>query len=199
MKSMLSVAVALFVGTAAVVAQAPPAPKPGPEAKAAAAQAPQARKPGPEQKRIGYFAGQWTFQGEAKPSPMGPGGKITATETCEWFAGGFQLVCRTKGTGPMGPGTSQSVMAYDAGHKTYTYHAISSHGDVIFVRGNVDGKVWTWTDDVTVEGKPMKIRATVTEETPTSYSFKLEASMDNGPMAVMEEGKATKGKGTTTP
>jgi hypothetical protein len=88
-------------------------------------------------------------------------------------------------------------MAYDAGRKAYTYHAISSHGDAIFIRGNVDGKVWTYVDDVTVEGKPMKIRATVTEETPTSYSFKLEASFDNGPMVVMEEGKATKVKGTT--
>jgi hypothetical protein len=179
MKSMCSVAVALFVATAAVVAQAPQAPKPG-----------------AEQKRIGYFAGQWNFQGEAKASPMGPGGKITMTETCEWFAGGFQLVCRSKGTGPMGPGTSQSVMAYDAGRKAYTYHAISSHGDVIFVRGNVEGKVWTYNDEVTIEGKPMKIRATVTEDTATSYSFKLEASFGDSPMVVMEEGKATKVKGT---
>jgi hypothetical protein len=182
MKSMLS-AVALMALTTAVAAQPPPA----------------APKPGAEQKRIGYFAGQWTFQGEAKPSPMGPGGKISSTETCEWFAGGFQLVCRSKGTGPMGPATGQSIMAYDAGRKAYTFHAISSRGDVIFVRGNVSGKVWTWIDEVTMEGKPMKIQATVTEETPTSYSFKLEASMGGGPMALMEEGKATKVKGGTTP
>ena len=179
MKSMLS-AVALVALTTAVAAQAPQAPKPG-----------------AEQKRIGYFAGQWKFEGEAKPSPMGPGGKITSNETCEWFAGGFQLVCRSKGTGPMGPATGQSVMGFDAGRKSYTFHAISSRGDVIFVRGNVDGKVWTWVDEVTMDGKPMKIRATVTEETPTSYSFKLEASMGGGPMAVMEEGKATKVKSGT--
>ena len=182
MKSMLSTVVALLVLSAAV-----------------AAQPPQPRKPGAEQKRIGYFVGQWNFQGEAKPSPMGPGGKITATESCSWFAGGFHLVCRTKGTGPMGPGTSQSIMSYDPGRKMYTYHSISSLGDAIFVRGTVDGKVWTWNDEVTIEGKPMKIRATVTEETPTSYSFKLEASMGGGPMAVMEEGKATKVKSTTQP
>ena len=203
MKSMLSGVVALFVLTAAVAAQAPPPAKPGTEKpgteKAAAPQAAPAPKPGPEQKRIGYFAGHWTFQGEAKPSPMGPGGKITATETCTWFAGGFQLVCNSKGTGPLGAITSQSVMAYDGTRKSYSFHSISSRGDTIFVRGNVDGKVWTWTDDITVEGKPMKIRATVTEDTPTSYSFKLEASIGGGPMAVMEEGKATKGKGTTQP
>jgi Protein of unknown function (DUF1579) len=197
MKSMIAAVAALTVLTAAVVAQAPQTAKPGADTKTAAAQAPPARKPGPEHKRIGYFAGQWNFQGEAKPSPMGPGGKVTANETCEWFAGGFHLVCRSKGTGPMGPGTGQSVMRYDAGRKAYTFHAVSSHGDTIFIRGSVDGKVWTYVDDVTIEGKPMKIRATVTEETPTSYSFKLEASFDNGPMVVMEEGKATKVKGTT--
>jgi hypothetical protein len=182
MKPILSAAVALSVLTTA-----------------GAAQAPQPMKPGPEQKRIGYFAGQWNFQGEAKASPMGPAGKISATESCDWFAGGFHLVCRSKGTGPMGAATSQSIMAYDPGRKAYTYHSISSLGHAIFVRGNVDGKVWTWNDEINADGKPMKIRATVTEETPTSYSFKLEASAGGAPMAVVEEGKATKVKSGTAP
>ena len=177
MKNLVSAAVAVAVVVAAASGVRTQAPDP---------------KPGPEHKRIGYFAGQWSYQGEAKESPLGPGGKITGTETCEWFPGGFQLVCRTKGTGPKGPGTGQGIMSYDPARKAYTYYAISSHGDNIFVRGQLDGKVWTWTDETTVEGKPMKIRATVTEETPTSYSFKLEASMGGGPMTVIEQGKSTK-------
>jgi hypothetical protein len=162
----------------------------------AAAQAPEAPKPGPEHKRIGYFAGEWRFEGEAKPGPMGPGGKITATESCSWFAGGFHLVCRTKGTSPRGAATGQATMSYDGSRKAYAYHAISSMGDVILVRGQVDGKVWTWTDDMTIEGKKMTIRATVTEQSPTAYSFKLEMG-EGTSMAVVEEGKATKVKGTT--
>jgi hypothetical protein len=162
---------------------------------AALTQAPQ-MKPGAEHKRIGYFAGTWTFQGEAKQSPLGPAGKISMSETCEWFAGGFQLACRTKGTGPRGASTGQSFMSYDPSRQAYTYYAMSSLGDNIFVRGQVNGKVWTWTDDMTVEGKPLKLRATVTEETATSYSFKLEVSLDGSPMMVIEEGKATKGKST---
>ena len=181
MKSTLTAVFAVALLTCVVAAQQPP----------------QAQKPGPEQKRIGYFAGDWSFSGEAKPSPMGPGGKITATESCSWFAGGFHLVCRTKGTGPMGPSTGQSTMSYDTGRKMYTYHAINSTGSAIFVRGQVDGKVWTWSDDMTIEGKAMKIRATVTEESPTAYSFKLEAG-DGTAMAVIEEGRATKVKKTTT-
>jgi len=182
MRSMLTAVLGVALFTSALVAQQPSQPP----------------KPGPEQKRIGYFAGDWTFQGEAKQSPMGPAGKISSTESCSWFAGGFHLVCRTKGTGPAGPGTSQSTLSYDAGRKAYTYHSISSMGSMVFVRGQVDGKVWTWTDDMTIEGKTMKIRATVTEESPTAYSFKLEAG-DGAAMAVIEEGRATKVKKTTTP
>jgi hypothetical protein len=154
--------------------------------------------PGPEQKRIAYFVGQWKFEGEAKDSPFGPGGKISATETCEWFAGGFQLVCRTKGTSPKGVGTGMSVLGYDPGRKAYTFHAISSHGDNIFARGQVQDKVWTWTDEATMEGKKVKIVATVTEDSPTSSSLKVEVSVDGGPMMVIEQGKSTKvGKSTS--
>lgn len=150
-------------------------------------------KPGDEQKRIGFFEGKWKFEGEAKPSPMGPGGKIMANETCKWFAGGFHLVCQSEGTGPMGAAKSQSVMGYDPSEKTYTYYAISSLGEGFFVRGNTDsGKVWTWNNETTVNGKLMKVRVTVTELSPTSYGFKMEASFDGGDWAVLEEGKATK-------
>jgi hypothetical protein len=67
--------------------------------------------------------------------------------------------------------------------------AINSLGDGFFVRGSVDGKVWTWTDDLVMDGKPMKIRATVTEESPTAHSFKLESSVYGGPMTVIEEAR----------
>jgi hypothetical protein len=53
--------------------------------------------------------------------------------------------------------------------------AINGLGDGFFVRGNVDGKVWTSTDDVVMDGKPMKIRATVTEESPTAHSSSWKA------------------------
>ena len=178
MRVILATSVAVVITSSAVLTQPP------------------AMKPGAEHKRIAYFAGQWTYQGESKASPLGPAGKMSGTETCEWFAGGFQLVCRSKGTGPRGAVTGQAVMSYDSGRKAYTYYAMSSLGDNIFVRGQVAGKVWTWTDETTVEGKAVKIRATVTEETPTSYSFKLEGSFDGGAMTVLEEGKSTKGKST---
>ena len=79
-----------------------------------------APKPAPEHKRLAYFAGTWNFQGEAKASPMGPGGPITFKETCELMEGGFALVCRSEGKGPMGPTKSVSIMSYDVEKKAYT-------------------------------------------------------------------------------
>jgi hypothetical protein len=150
-------------------------------------------KPGPEHKRLERMVGQWNYQGEVKESPMGPAGKVTGSETCEWFQGGFAIVCRTKGTGPKGPMTGMNVMSYQPAQKAYTYYAISSQGDNIFVHGQISGNVWTFEDTMEVEGKPMKIRATVTEESPTVTAFKLEAGAE-GNMMVVEEGKSTKQK-----
>ena len=182
MRKVASIAVAVALASAVVFAQATKPAKP---------------TPGPEHKRIAYFVGQWHYEGEAKESPLGPGGKISSSETCEWFAGGFQLVCRSKGTGPKGPGSGMSIMSYDPARKAYTYYAATSFGDNIFVRGQVQDKVWTWTDEVTMEGKKVKIVATATEDSPTSTSFKLEVSVDGGPMMVIEQGKSTKGGKTS--
>jgi hypothetical protein len=85
-------------------------------------------------------------------------------------------------------------MSYDGGRKAYTLYGFYSYGDSFFVRGQVEGKIWTWTEETIMDGKPVKIRATITEDTPSSYSFKLEASAGDGPMTVVEQGKATKGK-----
>ena len=155
------------------------------------AQAP-TQKPGPEHARLAAFAGQWNYAGDAKASPLGPAGKVTSSETCEWFDGEFHLVCRSKGTGPRGQAAGMSVMGYDPARKAYTYHAITSLGDNVFIRGKVDGKVWTWSDETTIDGKAVKILVTVTEQTPSAYGVRVEASMDNAPMMLVEEGTSTK-------
>ena len=67
------------------------------------AQAPQGPpKPGPEVKDLDYNVGTWKVEGEAKPFGPMPGGKFTSTEKCEWYSGGFFVMCHSEGTGPMG-------------------------------------------------------------------------------------------------
>jgi hypothetical protein len=149
-------------------------------------------KPGVEHARIGYFAGTWQYEAEAKASPMGPGGKVTGTETCEWFEGGFQLVCRGDMTGPRGPAKNASIWAYDPAQQAYTYFAYNSLGEAFHILGNVAGKVWTWNAEFPVEGNTVRIRATITEESPTVYAYRVESSADGATWTLLEEGRATK-------
>jgi hypothetical protein len=159
---------------------------------AAPALAQEAPKPGPEHARMAYFAGAWEFAGETKASPMGPGGKNSGTETCEWFAGRFQLLCQGDMTGPRGPGKSGSVWAYDPMQQAYTYYGYNSMGEAFYISGNVAGKVWTWNAEFPVQGASMKLRATMTEESATAYSYKMETSSDGTSWTLVEEGRATK-------
>jgi hypothetical protein len=85
-------------------------------------------KPGPEHKKLDVLAGSWTVEGDVKPSPMGPGGKMTEVEKCEWMEGGFFLVCHTDFKSTMGNGYGMGVMGYSNDDKAYTYHEFNSWG-----------------------------------------------------------------------
>jgi hypothetical protein len=163
---------------------------------AAAAQAPQPPKPGPEHKRLEYFVGKWTSQGEMKPGPMGPGGKMTSTDTCEWFEGRFAVICRSEGKGPMGPFKSVGFLSYSPEEKAYTYYGIDNTGMVMtsVPRGTVQGDTWTYTDESMMGGQKVKSRVTIKELSPTSYTFSMEVQGADGKWMPMMESKQTKAK-----
>ena len=134
------------------------------------AQAPQGPpKPGPEVKRLAYNIGTWNMTGEAKPFGPMPGGKVTGTEKCEWYSGGFFVMCHSEGTGPMGPAKGVSFMGYDPNEKVYTYHEFSSTGDA-----------------------KISVRVTIKEVSKTEYTFKLEMSQNGGEFSVVQEATAHK-------
>jgi len=147
-------------------------------------------KPGPEHKKLDVFAGSWTLEGDLKPGQMGPGGKITENEKCEWMEGNFFLVCHTDFSGTMGNGVGVSIMGYSTDDKAYTYREFNSWGEFEDSRGQVDGDTWTWTSDE----KFGKGRFTMKILSPTSYSFTFEMSQDGKQWTLVMDGKATKGK-----
>lgn len=158
---------------------------------AAQSKAPQ---PSAEHSRLGYYVGTWKSHAEMKPSPMGPGGQASMTETCEWFAGSFHVICRSEGKGPMGDMRGFGILGYDAERKIYTYYGIDNAGHGELSTGTVTGKVWTWTSESMMGGKAMKSRFTIAEESPTTYSYKWEVSSGGGPLTVVMEGKSSKVK-----
>jgi len=149
-------------------------------------------KPGPEHKKLDMFAGSWALDGDMKPGPMGPGGKMTETEKCEWMQGGFFLVCHSDFKSSMGDGSGISVMGYSADDKAYTYREFNSWGEFDDSRGSVDNDTWTWTSDEKMGGMSMKGRFTMKILSPTSYNFNFEMSQDGTKWTTVMDGKATK-------
>ena len=152
------------------------------------AQAPQGPPmPGPEVKKLDYNVGTWNVEGDAKPFGPMPGGKITSTEKCSWYSGGFFVTCHSEGTGPMGPGKGVSFMGYDSDQKVYTYHEFESTGGVIDAKGTVNGDTWNWTTDSKMGDDKYSVRVTIKRVSSTEYTFKLEMAKNGGEFSVVEE------------
>ncbi len=162
-------------------------------AAGATAQPQQAPKPTADHQKMNYFVGTWSMTGEMKPSPFGPGGKTSGTETCEWFDGGFSVVCRSQGTTPMGTAKGLAIMGYNADEKVYTYYGIdnSPMNMATVPKGTIAGDTWTFTDESTMGGKKVKSRF-VLKTAPKSYAFKWEMEEAPGKWATIMDGTATK-------
>jgi uncharacterized protein DUF1579 len=152
-------------------------------------------KPGPEVQRLAYYLGTWRGEGETKGGPFGPAGKLSSTMTCDWFAGGFHLVCRGEERGPTGKRTFLNIKVYDEKAKAYTEYGISSVGESEYsTGGSIVGNKRTFVKDLDsdVKGKPIKLRYTEEQVSPTFYTYQAEASKDGGPWTVFAVGKVTK-------
>ncbi len=175
MKRASAIAIATILFVAAAFAQ-PPAPKPG-----------------PEQKKLDYFAGNWVSEGDSKPGPMGPGGKMTMNQEAKWMDGGFFVVTHSAyKSASMGDGTGTSFLGYDPQEKVYTYDEFNSAGEAVHAKGTVDGDTWTWTSDMKMGPQTAKGRFTEKILSPTSYTFKFEMSSDGTTWNTVMDGKATK-------
>jgi hypothetical protein len=150
--------------------------------------------PGPEHKRLGFFVGKWRSEGELKPGPMGPGGKFSGTDTCEWFEGGFSVVCRSEGQMPSGPSRSLGILGYSAEEKAYTYYGVDNTAMtmVSVPKGTLKGDTWTYTDEGTMGGQSFKTRVTIKQLSPTSQSFLMEMQGPEGKWMPVMESRGTK-------
>lgn len=151
-------------------------------------------KPAPELKKLDLFAGSWTLEGDMKPGPMGPGGKMTGMEKCEWMEGGFFVVCHSDFKSAMGNGVGISVIGYSSDDKVYTYREFNSFGEFDDSKGTIDGDTWTWTTDEKMGGMTMKGRFTMKIASPTSYTYVYDMSQDGTKWTTIMDGKASKGK-----
>jgi hypothetical protein len=154
----------------------------------------QAPQPSAEHKQLGFFVGKWTVEGELRAGPMGPGGKFTSSDTCEWFEGGFSVVCRGEGKMPAGPSRSIGILGYSAEEKVYTYYGVDNSNMTMATvpRGTRQGDTWTYTDESTMGGAKVKSRVIIKELSPTAYTFRMEFEGPDGKWLPVMESKSTR-------
>jgi hypothetical protein len=151
-------------------------------------------KPEAEHQRLGYFVGKWTGSGQIRPGPMGPGGRFTSTDTCEWFDGGFAVVCRTEGQTPNALVKTLGIMSYSAEEEVYTYYGVDNTKMTMATvpRGTVEGDTWTYHDERPIDGQKVKMRITLKEQSPTVYTFLMEMQGPDGQWLPFVESRNTK-------
>jgi hypothetical protein len=154
----------------------------------------QAPKPVPELQKLNYFIGSWASEGDMKPGPMGPGGKVSIKDDASWMDGGFFVVIRSTLKSPMGDGTAIAFMGYDPQEKLYTYDEFNNAGQAVHSKGTLDADTLTWINEVKMGPQTVKARFTQKMVSPTLYSYKFEMSPDGTNWNLVMEGKATKSK-----
>jgi len=153
----------------------------------------EAPKPTTEHKKLDSFVGAWTLEGEVKPNPMGPGGKMTENEKCEWMEGNFFLVCQVDFKSvTIGSGSGMSILGYSPEDKAYTYREYNSWGESMESKGSVDGDTWVWTSDEKMGSMVSKGRFTMKFTSPAAYTFTYEMSQDGTKWTDIMDGKASK-------
>jgi hypothetical protein len=145
-------------------------------------------KHGAEHEKLAYFLGKWVYEEDVKPTAYSRSGKYMYTESCEWFAGEFAIVCQSYNQN--GAPRALSIMGYDLGEKTYTYFQTHSNGESGFSRGTIDGDIWTWTDDSKIT------HGRFTEKTVNSdmATYTYEMARGSEPWTQVTEGKQTRQK-----
>jgi hypothetical protein len=162
-------------------------------ATAMQAQAP-APKPDPEVKKLSVYLGHWTYEGERKPGPWGPGGKFTGERDARWILRGFYLETRQREKGPTGESQSIEIDGYDPANKTATWTVYADDGETPSgVSAFTSGTTETYSGKFVFGGKQYLVRGTdIFAPDLLSFTEKSEFSSDGKTWLPDWEFKATK-------
>jgi hypothetical protein len=150
-------------------------------------------EPTAEHKLLAKWVGTWSGEGELKPGPLGPGGKMTWTEECEWFGGTeFAVVCKSHGDGAMGPSKGLGIISYNAGKKVFTHYGVDNNGWGSYAEGTRSGDEWAFQAKEMMGDKVYHSRFEVKLASPTQMDFVWEMSEDGKTWIAMMDGKSTK-------
>jgi hypothetical protein len=154
-------------------------------APAVNSQSPDSRSP---HDQLGQLTGRWTIEERY----AGDSSKYVKTSTCDLFAGGQHLVCHAEADTPLGRSTNLSILSHDQSAKVFTQYTITNVGVAALVTGTVTETSWVGDTEFRFNGDIVKARVTITHESPTSWTSKIEGMFGGSRTVVMQEARATK-------
>ena len=160
---------------------------------AAAAQEAPMPQPTAEHEVLGTWVGEWSGEGEMKPGPFGEGGPMTWSEQCTWFEGGrFHVICRSQGSGFMGPVTGLGIIGYNPGKQVYTQYGVDSNGWSAYAEGTRSGDTWVFRSQEVMGDTVYQTRATMTMTSPDTLTFAWEISEDGENWTLLMDGTSSR-------
>jgi hypothetical protein len=151
-------------------------------------------EPGPEHQKLGFFVGKWKSKGEMKETPFGPGGKFTMRDKCEWWEGGYSVVCMSEGKGPSGKMKGMGIMGYSPEQQAYTYYGVDNSPMTMTTvpQGTLEDDTWTYMDETEFGGETIRSRYTIKITSPTTYTFEWEMEGPDGEWTTVMQGQSRK-------
>lgn len=158
MRVLISLLVVLASPSCALTSQAPIPPPP------------LARAAGYEP--LSSFIGRWSLKGD----------EDTYVETCEWYEGGFHIVCHTENKRSDGSiGKGMSILGYLPDKGSYTYHGIGSKGRNETMTGTFRSGIFEFSSEGRENGKVVKARVRMGPFIGREVPFIAETSTDGAP------------------
>lgn len=149
-------------------------------------------KPGPEHQKLGVFVGSWRLEGRMEASPFSPAGPMKGTMKCAWFPGEFWVVCDSVDKGPGGGFKSHAMYGYNKERARYEGFGLDSAGFGGPFTGKLEGDVWSWEGQDSVNQKVFWNRTVLKVMSPKELTWKSEISEDGKTWKLMSEGKVLK-------
>jgi len=154
-----------------------------------------APKPDPEFKKFDVFLGHWTYEGEYKAGPLGPGSKVTGEETGKRILGGFFIQFQFTERGAMGETRGVEIVGYDPANKALFSNEYYDNGTTASGAYVFNGSTVTYLGKFLVGGKPYMVKNTMIFAADwMSFAAKGEISTDGKAWAPSFEGQFMKAK-----
>jgi hypothetical protein len=153
----------------------------------------QAPKPDPELKKLRVFVGHWTYEGESKSGPLGPGGKFTGDMTCQMILEGFFLQCQVSGREAGRESCLLEIDGYDPVNKDFSSQSYFDDGSRFLRVLTIAGNMWTYVGKLVAAGKEYRYKENlILAADLASGTEKAEISVDGKTWIPFTESKWTK-------